>query len=167
MLAEYSSVREARFRDAAALAAVFRDSWQFAYQGIIPQAHLACMIDRRGITWWRDNLRQPRSILIAEANGTVAGYVTYGRSRNAVKFQGEIYELYVAPAYLGLGLGERLFESARQKLDELDLRGLIVWALTDNAAACDFYWRRGGRPAAKSSERFGGTVLPKTGYGWE
>lgn len=167
MLADYASVREGRPRDAKALSGVFRDSWLFAYTGIIPQAQLTTMIGRRGLPWWRENLKRPRNIIVADAGGRTAGYATFGPSRVAGKHRGEIYELYVAPEFLGLGLGERLFESARQRLDDLALPGLIVWALEDNDMACDFYWRRGGRPIAKTSERFGAETLAKTGFGWD
>jgi hypothetical protein len=37
------------------------------------------------------------------------------------------------------------------RLDMRKLNGLIVWALLDNTAACDFYWRRGGRPIDNAS----------------
>ena len=166
MLADFVTVRQARLRDALALAEVFRDSWQLAYRGIIPHGNLATMIARRGAPWWRESLKRPDNIIVLEAGGKLAGYSTFGTSRMAGRPRGEIYELYLAPAHQGLGLGERLFESARQRLDDLRLDGLVVWALTDNESACDFYWRRGGRPIGKSTERFGGKTLAKTGFGW-
>ena len=73
-----------------------------------------------------------------------------GSSRQRAPYQGEIYELYLDPIYQGLGLGEHLFEGCRHALDMRKLNGLIVWALLDNTAACDFYWRRGGRPIASA-----------------
>ena len=76
----------------------------------------------------------------------VAGYATVGPARVRGEYEGEIYELYVTPTYQGLGFGERLFEACRYHLDARQLSGLIVWALADNMAATDFYWRRGGRP---------------------
>jgi hypothetical protein len=51
-------------------------------------------------------------------------------------------------------------------LDGRGLRGLVVWALAENAAAGDFYWRRGGRPFNTVREAFGNTQLEKVGFGW-
>jgi len=167
MLADFVTVRQARLRDAPALADVFAGSWLLAYRGIIPHSHLSTMIARRGVPWWRENLRRPEGILVMEAGGQAAGYATFGPSRMAGRPRGEIYELYLAPAYQGIGLGERLFESVRQRLDMQRLDGLIVWALTDNRAACDFYWRRGGRPFQRGTERFAGKALAKIGFGWD
>jgi len=167
MLADFVTVRQARLRDASALADVFADSWLLAYRGIIPHGHLSTMIARRGASWWRENLKRPENIIVLEAAGSAAGYATFGPSRATGRLRGEIYELYLAPQYQGIGFGERLFECARQRLDQMRLDGLLVWALTDNEPACDFYWRRGGRPFGTSSERFGGKALPKTGFGWD
>ena len=128
-------VRGGKPADAKALANVFKDSWLFAYRGIIPQRHLA-------------------------------GYATLGNSRQRGRYQGEIYELYLDPLYQGLGLGEHLFEGCRHALDMRRLDGLIVWALLGNTSACDFYWRRGGRPVASTFTRIGGARLEKVAFAW-
>ena len=36
------------------------------------------------------------------------------------------------------------------------LNGLIVWALIDNTAACNFYWRAGAWPIASAFTKIGG-----------
>ena len=125
------------------------------------------MISRRSEPWWRECLKRPGNIIVLEAGGKIAGYATFGSSRTAGRLRGEIYELYLAPQHQGMGLGERLFECARQRLDDMRLDGLVVWALADNESACDFYWRRGGRPVSSGLERFGGKALAKTGFGWD
>ena len=81
------------------------------------------------------------------------------RSRQRGPYQGEIYELYLDPVHQGLGLGEHLFEGCRHALDMRKLNGLIVWALLDNTQACDFYWRRGGRPVTSAFTKIGGERL--------
>ena len=97
------------------------------------------------------------------------GYATFGITRTRArrgKAQGEIYELYLAPDYQGLGFGEHLFESCRHALDLRGLDGLLVWALSDNESAVRFYWNRGGRPIAATTERIAGADLPKVAFTW-
>ena len=77
-----------------------------------------------------------------------------------------IYELYLDPVCQGVGFGEHLFEGCRHALDMRKLRGLIVWALLDNTPACDFYWRRGGRPVASTFTKIGGAKLEKVAFTW-
>jgi len=160
-------VRGGKPADAKALANVFRESWLFAYRGIIPHLHLDSMIRRRTPDWWGTTIKSGGELLVLQVSGVIAGYATLGAARVRGDYEGEIYEIYVAPTYQGLGFGERLFEACRYHLDGRQLCGLIVWALADNAIASDFYWRRGGRPVGMGFERFGRTKLKKVAFAWD
>lgn len=160
-------VRKGAQRDASQLAELFRETWELAYRGIIPHLHLESMIRKRDKRWWQNATKSSDGLLVLEVSGKIAGYATFGRARGrGNKIQGEIYEIYLAPVYQGLGFGEHLFEAARHALDERRLNGLIVWALADNDLAGSFYWRRGGRPTSKTIDSVGGVKLPKIGYTW-
>ncbi len=159
-------VRSVKSTDSDALASLFRDSWRHAYLGIIPALHLDRMIRRRDHAWWCKSIASDDHMLVVEAAGVVAGYASCGKARKGGRYQGEIYELYIAPVYQGIGLGEHLFEACRHHLDVRGLAGLIVWALADNDGAANFYWRRGGRPVGETQERSGDTSLTKIAFGW-
>ena len=112
-------------------------------------------------------MRKRAPLLVLDFNGEAAGYVTFGRCRlKRAPFQGEIFELYVHPTYQGLGLGEKLFDGARVQLAERRLKGLMVWALTDNEAGCGFYRQLGGKPIAEGAESFGEISLSKISFVW-
>jgi ribosomal protein S18 acetylase RimI-like enzyme len=160
-------VRKGKSADAKALAEVFRQSWRQAYTGIIPHAHLESMIRQRGPEWWKAAFNKGEDVLVLQLFGRTAGYATIGPSRTRSVQKGEIYELYLDPTHQGLGLGEHLFEACRDRLDRRLLSGLIVWALSDNTAATDFYWRRGGRPITRAFERIGSARLEKIAFAWE
>jgi GNAT superfamily N-acetyltransferase len=81
-------------------------------------------------------------------------------------YDGEIYELYLRPEFQGLGFGRKLFSAARRDLTQSGLQSLVVWALSDNESAVEFYRSLGGRAVARSSERFGTKVLDKVAYAW-
>jgi ribosomal protein S18 acetylase RimI-like enzyme len=159
-------IRRGRPSDTEALAAVFRDSWQVAYRGIIPHLHLESMIRRRDPAWWAAAIRCGDNLLVLEINRKVVGYATWGSARTRGPYQGEIYELYLAPTHQGLGFGEHLFEACRHAMDQRKLKGLICWALVDNTAAIGFYWRRGGRPVSQSFDNIGGERLEKIAFAW-
>ena len=152
--------------DAADLAIVCRESWRLAYAGLLPETHLARLIATRTPAWWAGAARSSGGIVALDVGGKLAGYATCGRARNRSRYQGEIFELYLAPTYQGLGFGEHLFEACRARLDRKGLNGLLVWALTDNAHACQFYWSRGGRPVATAMETFDRQRIAKTAFGW-
>ena len=161
-----SVVRRAKSSDSAQLADIFANSWRLAYSGIIPHAHLECLIRRRGVEWWVKAVKQESHLLVIEAAGQIAGYASCGAARRMGVYNGEIYELYVAPVHQGAGLGEHLFEACRSVLDRRGLDGLMLWALEDNEQAASFYYRRGGRPYARTTTKFGEVKLGKIAYGW-
>jgi len=161
-------IRRAEPQDATAIAGVHHAAWRGAYAGIIPHRALNNMLSRRGAQWWDNAIRKAASILVVEVGGELAGYATMGRNRaRELRQQGEIYELYLMPEYQGVGLGTRLFASARARLRASGLRGLVVWALEDNDNACNFYTGNGGVDIAEGVEVFDNKALRKIAFVWE
>lgn len=159
------SIRRATSEDAAALSAISDAAWMEAYQGIIPGVALQRMLMRRGPRWWLQAVQRGRPIVVLDTGEQVAGYVSYGRSRNRLlPADGEVDELYLAPEYQGLGFGRRLFRAVRNDMADRGLKRIAVWALADNARACAFYAGLGGHLVAQTVDRVAGTPLPKVAY---
>jgi ribosomal protein S18 acetylase RimI-like enzyme len=160
-------IRRARASDAAAVADTHDEAWRGAYQGVIPGLELEKLVTRRGPDWWDSAIRKGSRIAILAFGDKVAGYANYGRNRaRSLFYDGEIYELYLRPEYQGLGFGRRLFTSARRDLVQSGLKSLVVWALSDNDPAVEFYKALGGKAVARSSERFGDKSLDKVAFAW-
>ncbi len=161
-------IRKAEPRDAREIADVHMEAWRGAYAGIIPHRALSSMINRRGAGWWANAIRRAATVLVVEIGGEIAGYATIGRNRaRELRQQGEIYELYLRPEYQGIGLGSRLFAAARRALADNGLRGMVVWALEENANALAFYAGAGGRDVAEGVEVFEQKALKKIAFVWE
>ncbi|MEX6505505.1 N-acetyltransferase family protein [Jiella sp. M17.18] len=162
-----AEIRFAEQRDATALAAVHAAAWRGAYAGIIPHRSLSGMISRRHAAWWMRAIRSGAGILVVDFGGETVGYATLGRNRTAaLQAGGEIYELYLKPAFQGLGFGRRLFDAARRLLVDRDMPGLVIWALAENRIAVEFYERMGGSPMAEGRECFEGKALQKIAFVW-
>lgn len=161
-------IRPACASDAEALAGLHDTAWRCAYRGIIPALTLERMIARRGPGWWQHALAgAPGAVLKLTFADALAGYVSLGPARRVVAgCRGEIYEIYLAPPYQGVGLGARLFRAARARLAGAGRRGLVVWALADNEPACAFYRALGGAPAARGFERLGERSFDKIAFCW-
>jgi GNAT superfamily N-acetyltransferase len=133
--------------------------------GIIPGAELEKLINRRGPQWWDSAIRKGSRVSVLCFGDKIAGYANYGRNRaRSLHFEGEIYELYLRPEFQGLGFGRRLFTSAKRDLGQSGLKSMVIWALSDNEPAVEFYRTLGGRMVARSSERFGGKSLDKVAF---
>jgi ribosomal protein S18 acetylase RimI-like enzyme len=161
-------VRRAKPSDAVSLAETHDDAWRTSYRGIIPGSELEKLISRRGPAWWENAIRKGSRVSLLVFGDQVAGYANYGRNRaRSLQYEGEVYELYLRPEFQGLGFGRRLFTAARRDLAQSGLKSLVVWALSENETAVEFYRALGGRAVARSSERFGTRVLDKVAFGWQ
>jgi ribosomal protein S18 acetylase RimI-like enzyme len=161
-------IRRAKPCDATAVAETHDDAWRTAYQGIIPGVELDRLINRRGPDWWDSAIRKGSRITLLQFGDNIAGYANYGRNRaRSLYYDGEIYELYLRPEFQGLGFGRRLFTAARRDLAQSGLKSLVVWALSENENAVDFYRALGGKAVARSSEKFGSRTLDKVAFAWQ
>jgi ribosomal protein S18 acetylase RimI-like enzyme len=160
-------VRHAEPNDAREISNVHRLSWIHAYSGLIPYHALTNMLERRGEDWWRRAANGPTSLMVLDIGGKIAGYATLGTNRvQALKQEGEIYELYLLPEYQGTGLGSYMFRECRTRLHALGLRGLAAWCLEESENAATFFRAAGGIDIAEGIEDFDGTGLKKLGFVW-
>ncbi len=161
------SVRMARPGDEDAIARVHDAAWRDAYSGIIPGRELERMVQRRGPAWWRRAIRAGTRLIVLDFADSIAGYASYGRNRMpALPYGGEIFELYLAPEYQGVGLGRRMFEAASADLAAHGFPNFVVWALGENERALDFYQRRGGAVVRRARERFGAETRERLAFGF-
>src|SRR5262249_33693821 len=133
-------VRPAKAADAAAVASTHDEAWRSAYQGIIPGAELERLINRRGPQWWDSAIRKGSRVSVLVFVDRVAASAIYAPTRaRSLHSDGEIYDLSLRPEFQGLGFGRRLFPAARRDLMQSGLKSMVVWALSDNDPATEFY----------------------------
>jgi GNAT superfamily N-acetyltransferase len=167
MGANLVQLRRASPADAEAVAAIHENAWRSTYQGVIPHLHLERMIARRDAGWWQRHL-QRSAVTVLTFDGQTQGYTSFGPARGDWPGgAGEIFELYLAPVFQGVGLGRTLFQYARARLRERRLYFLIVWALEANEQACAFYSHLGGKISLTAPERYGKVTLQRLAYTWK
>lgn len=168
MIEAVITVRNAREGDAQSIADVHDAAWRDAYRGVIPGRELERMIARRGPRWWQSAIKRGSHLLVLDFDETIGGYTSYGRNRvPSLRYGGEVFELYIAPEFQGLGFGRRLFELARKDLAEHGYSSFVVWALADNERAVAFYRRLGGRHIREAQERFGSETRARLAFAFE
>lgn len=162
-------IRRAVAEDSHGIARVHISSWQDAYRGIVPQAHLdqLSVVDREK-RWGEVLDRGDSETLVANAEGRIVGFVSYGKSRQegAERGEGEIYAIYVCSSHWSTGVGRSLWEAALTRLREGGFVRAIVWVLAANEKAIQFY-ERVGFTLCKGSEttvEIGGKTLPEVRY---
>jgi len=158
-------IRAGSAADAARVAAVQREGWFAAYEGIIPGE----IIDR--VTAPDDGARVRQSfrtrpwqrMIVAIADGAdadIVGYASFGPETDALSTPwphplsadgedgrvAELYALYVRPAWWSTGTGRALMERVLARSAGAGYSSIALWVLRDNRRARRFYDRAGFAP---------------------
>ncbi|WP_407166894.1 GNAT family N-acetyltransferase [Bradyrhizobium sp. ORS 111] len=120
-------LRPYRAADEDAAIELWRETWQQAYPSIDFNARLAWWRER-----WRSELVPNASIIIAEQDDALIGFVTIDR-------QGYLDQLVVDPGHWGSPLASALVDEAKR----LSPDGVTLLVNKDNARAIRFYQRNG------------------------
>ena len=162
------TIRPASPEDCATIAVIRAQSWQAAYDGIIPAGILASMTSQQSITRHRDRLRQQmwKRNLLAEAvapdaagsgqGARAVGFASFGPERGADGETGpppgagpagparaELYAIYVVPGMWSAGAGRALMAAVAADARSSRYAGMSLWVLEENSRARRFYERAG------------------------
>jgi RimJ/RimL family protein N-acetyltransferase len=130
-------------------------SWQAAYRGQLPDDYLDGLTQEipRRAERWKGFIREApslgRTLLAAEVDGRVIGFVNYGPPDDAATLGphvGELYGIYLDPDAWGKGHGRSLMEAAVKGLTEADYTEAVLWVLGTNERSRRFYEIAGWRP---------------------
>ncbi len=165
------TVCAARPEDVADLARIYIESWQDTYAGVLSHALLGAMSLKGHTARWRAAIRagdRTGTVLVAEdTRHGLIGLCSLGAARDpGTGFEGEVYTLYVDPAFLGQGAGRALLGGAFDGLKERNMRSCLIWSHARNNA-CFFYEAMGGRRVATRTTRLIGELTPEIGFGWK
>jgi ribosomal protein S18 acetylase RimI-like enzyme len=141
------TVRPATLEDAPGMARSHVASWRAAYAHLVPAEVLAGLSESDRATRWVEILtRATRGNLVAATDREIAGFVSFGPSRDddaRGTRTGELYAIYLHPDWWGRGLGRRLWRAAHQGLLVEEYDAFTLWVLEGNARARAFYERLG------------------------
>jgi putative acetyltransferase len=120
-------LRPYRAADEDAAIALWHRTWQLAYPSIDFAARLEWWRKR-----WREELVPAASVVVAERDGAVMGFVT-------IDGTGYLDQLVVGPEHWGVGLADALVTEAKR----LSPGGVTLKVNADNFRAIRFYERSG------------------------
>lgn len=167
------SLRRATVEDAPAIAAVRLEGWRTTYRGIVPDASLDGMRLEDSVLHWRTILQAlPQAadracVFVAESDGQVIGFASGMLLPEAkLGMQAELGALYLLPAWQRCGIGRRLLHKVARAVQEMGAASLLVWVISGNAAARNFYEELGGAFLVEQAFSWDGTDLMEVGYGW-
>lgn len=148
-------IRRATVDDAAAIATIHVKTWQYAYQGQLPDSYLQSLsIERRTEGWKRqlENSSPNTATFVVENNLSIVGWCSIGASRDEDKTDttGELYAIYVHPDAIGKGFGSKLMNRALDALRESGFKTATLWVLDTNQNTRTWYESKGWRADGKT-----------------
>jgi GNAT superfamily N-acetyltransferase len=161
-------VRLAKPDDADGVARVYIESWHDTYAAVLPMRLLCAMTPRGQSARWRAAiLARGEAVLVAEHDQYgIVGMASCGRSRDRMlDFDGEVYTLYVDPAFYGTGIGRELLSATFAWMTDREYESCVIWAHAKNNARF-FYEKMGGRLVAERAARMMGDPVPEAAFGW-
>ena len=121
------TLRRYRAGDEDAAIALWQQTWQLAYPTIDFAARVPWWRER-----WRSELVPNAEVIVAEADGALAGFVT-------IDATGYLDQLVVSPRHWGSALATRLVDATKERSPD----GITLLVNKDNARAIRFYKRNG------------------------
>jgi ribosomal protein S18 acetylase RimI-like enzyme len=130
-------IRNAEPTDAGAIARIHVDGWRHAYRGILPESYLQGLsYSKREVNWSKWLSENTMSVLVAEDNGSVIGYVAGAKEGELGKLLG----LYLNPSFIGKGIGKALLVQLEAVMKPSKL---LLMVLKGNTLGTSFYERNG------------------------
>jgi len=161
-------LRPATPDDAGVLSRLNVAAWRWAYRDLVDADYLASLDPGTRTPMWSERLASTLArTVVAERDGRVLGYVTYGPAQDAdaTSAVGHVFAIYVAEHAQGTGVGKVLMVHALHELAADGRTEATLWVLDTNALARRFYERGGWRPdGTTQDEQLGGASLHEVRY---
>ena len=137
------NLRRAKAEDAPRLAKIHVDSWQAAYQGIVPGNYLqGFTVQKREGAFRRAIESGMEETYLLEEEGHAVAILTIGLSLDEDLNTGSIgviWGIYIAPSHWRHGIGRMLVGEAEKLLLDRGYQEIVLWVLEDNMKARYFY----------------------------
>ena len=103
--------------------------------------------------WWQARIAKTYPVLVAEHEGRVAGYASYGDWRAFDGYRHTVeHSVYVGEAFRGLGIGEQLMRGLVARAAAGGIHVMIAGIEAENAASIRLHEKLGFRTVGTFSE---------------
>ncbi len=135
-------VRPATLRDAKNIAELHNATVREAFKALITDTPIPVVpLDKRQ-AYWREAIEYSEpQVQVALDDDKIVGFVGFDRCRDkgTPPTMGEIWAIYVNPAYWAKGVGLALWDAAREGLQEEGCTHVCVWVPIANERALRFH----------------------------
>lgn len=161
------AIRKAEVEDCRDLGRIHSESWKTAYKGIIPDSFLdkitAESREKRFLETMSNGLERN---YVAFCENRIAGFICIGKCRDDDLDDtfGEIWGIYLHPAYWRQGIGTSLMAFGLDCLKNEGFKRVSLWVLKKNENARRFYEKFGFRYDGTKKELYFDDIVHEVRY---
>lgn len=158
-------IRKNELKDQAQMAKIKIDGWRTAYDKIVASKYLKSLDYESQTERYIGSFEEYKDLVLVAVKGEeVLGYSCFDFKDRNNKYDSELVSLYIRPNEAGKGIGSSLFKETAKELLKNGKKNMIVWCLSDNEHAIEFYEYLGGKNVESKKAKIGGRYYQEFGF---
>lgn len=158
-------IRKNLYKDQEQMARIKVDGWKNAYDAIISSSYLNSLNYEEQAKRYQSSFEEYKDLVLVAVKGEeVLGYACFNPIPNIDQFDSELVSLYVKSSETGRGIGTTLFLETCKELKSLGKKNMIIWCLSDNENAINFYQKLGGKIVKTKEAKIGNKCYKEYGF---
>lgn len=158
-------IRKNIYADQEQMARIKVDGWKTAYDSIVSSSFLNSLNYEEQTKRYQASFEEYKDLVfVAVRRNEVLGYACFNPMPNIDWFDSELVSLYVKPGETGKGIGTSLFLETCKHLTSLGKKNMIIWCLSDNEKAIQFYQELGGSIVKTKKAKIGNKYYKEYGF---
>lgn len=149
-------IRKNELKDQEQMARIKVDGWKTAYDKLIASQYLNTLDYKKQTERYIRSFREYKDLVFVAVKGEeVLGYSCFNLTDRDNFFDSELVSLYIKPTETRKGIGESLVKETAKELISKGKNNMIVWCLSDNINALNFYKKLGGKKVKEKQVKIG------------
>ncbi len=158
-------IRKNNLEDQEQIASIKINSWKSAYDKIIASKYLNALDLETQTQRYISSFDEYKDlVLVAVKEREILGYSCFSKSDKSGKYDAELVSLYIKPDHTSKGIGTSLLIETAKELYHQNKTNMIIWCLSDNKKAIQFYEKQGGINVETKMAKIGDEEYLEYGY---
>ena len=158
-------IRKNELKDQEQMAHIKIDGWMDTYDKIIASKYLKSLDYKKQTERYIASFDEYRDlVLVAVRDEEVLGYSCFHLQDKTGKCDSELVSLYIKPSEKRKGIGTNLLKETAKELISKGKNNMIIWCLSENIEAINFYKKLGGKKIIEKEAKIGDDLYHEYGF---
>lgn len=161
-------IRKNELKDQEQMARIKIDGWTTTYDKIIASKYLKTLDYKKQTERYIASFDEYKDLVfVAVRDDEVLGYSCFHLTDKSGKFDSELVSLYIKPTEKRKGIGTNLLKETAKELLSKGKSNMIIWCLSENIDAINFYKKLGGKKVIEKDAKIGDKLYKEYGFYFE